>query len=423
MNQPNTPRTNWAGNYTFNTPNLYEPKTVEEAQSIVKNTLKLRALGARHSFNSIADSTEAQISLQHLDSISIDAVARTVTIGAGVTYGQLAPILHTRGFALHNLASLPHIGIVGACATATHGSGNTNGNLSTAVIAIHFISHDGALRTITRAQHPDIFPGAVVHLGSFGIVTAITLRLEPTYDIAQAVYQNLPFAQLEHHLEAIFSAAYSVSLFTDWQHGRATQAWLKHRVTPGTSTPIPPTFYEASLATENLHPLPGHSAENCTQQLGIPGPWHERLPHFRMDFTPSSGAELQTEYFVPRHLAYPAIRAVEQLRDRITPLLHVTELRTIAPDDLWLSPSYQCPALGIHFTWKPLWPEVRQLLPTIEAVLAPYEARPHWAKLNTIPGTRLAQLYSRMNDFKDLANTYDPTGKFRNEYIEASIFA
>jgi alditol oxidase len=288
---------------------------------------------------------------------------------------------------------------------------------------MQIVTHDGTLRNISRAQNSDTFAGAVVHLGALGVITAITLDLEPTYDVAQAVYQDLPFAQLERHLEAIFSAAYSVSLFTDWQHSRATQTWLKRRITSDHSANFAPEFYGATLATENLHPLPGHSAENCTQQLGIPGPWYERLPHFRMDFTPSSGAELQTEYFVPRALAYPAIRAVEQLRDRITPLLHVTELRTIAPDDLWLSPSYERPTLGIHFTWKPLWPEVSKLLPLIEATLAPFEARPHWAKLNTILGATLARLYPRMRDFQNLARTYDPEGKFRNQYIDEAIFA
>jgi alditol oxidase len=417
-----TPLTNWAGNYAFHAKHVYEPKTVEEAQQTVKSSTKLRALGARHSFNSIADSTDSQISLKALDSISLDASARTVTVGSGVTYGQLAPYIDSRGFALHNLASLPHISVVGACATATHGSGSNNGNLSSAVSAMQIVTHDGALHTISRAQNSDIFPGAVVHLGALGILTAITLDLQPTFQVAQAVYENLSFDHLQHHLDHIFAAGYSVSLFADWQNHRATQAWIKRRITPNTPPSFAPEFYGARLATRNLHPLAGHSAENCTEQLGISGPWYERLPHFRMNFTPSSGAELQTEYFVPRDRAYPAILAVEQLRDRITPHLFITELRTIAADNLWLSPCYQRPSLAIHFTWKPEWPEVQRVLPLIEEKLVPFEARPHWAKLNTISPARLNRLYPKLPDYRALVTQHDPQGKFRNQFIDTEIF-
>lgn len=417
-----TPLTNWAGNYTFHSKHLYQPKTVEEVQQTVKSCTKLRALGARHSFNSIADSTENQISLKVLDSISLDAAAHTVTVGAGVTYGQLAPYIDARGFALHNLASLPHISVVGACATATHGSGSNNGNLSTAVSAMQIVTHDGAVHNVSRAQNPDIFPGAVVHLGSLGVLTAITLDLQPTFQVAQAVYESLSFSELEHNLDTIFLSGYSVSLFTDWQKHRATQVWIKKRLDNGAKYTFPPDFYGAKLSTKNLHPLTGHSAENCTEQLGIPGPWYERLPHFRMNFTPSSGAELQTEYFVPRDRAYPAILAVEQLRDRITPHLFITELRTIAADNLWLSPCYQRPSLAIHFTWKPEWPDVQKVLPLIEEKLAPFEARPHWAKLNTISAARLSQLYPKLPDYRTLVTQHDPQGKFRNQYIDTNIF-
>ena len=420
--QQSTPLTNWAGNYTFHAKHLYQDKSVAEVQQTVKSCTKLRALGARHSFNSIADSTENQISLKQLDSISLDTSAHTVTVGAGITYGQLAPYIDSRGYALHNLASLPHISVVGACATGTHGSGSKNGNLSTAVSAMQIVTHDGSLHTISRAQNPDVFPGAVVHLGALGVLTAITLDVQPTFQVAQAVYENLSFDHLEHHLDDIFASAYSVSLFTDWQNHRATQAWLKRRFDPVTKPTFAPEFYGAKLATKDLHPLAGHSAENCTEQLGIPGPWYERLPHFRMNFTPSSGAELQTEYFVPRDRAYPAILAVEQLRDRITPHLFITELRTIAADNLWLSPCYQRDSLALHFTWKPEWPDVQKILPLIEDKLEPFEARPHWAKLNTISPARLNHLYPKLPEYRALVTQHDPQGKFRNQYIDTQIF-
>jgi xylitol oxidase len=415
-------RTNWAGNYTYSTKNLDQPTTIEEARRIVQSKTHLKALGARHSFNGIADSKFEQISLKHFDQIELDAKAKTVTVGAGVTYGQLAPYIDSRGFAVHNLASLPHISVVGACATATHGSGSRNGNLSTAVRAIEIVTADGNVTTFSREKLGDKFSGTVVGLGALGVITKITLDVQPTFQMTQMVYENLAFSQLEHHLEEIFASGYSVSLFTDWQNHRATQAWVKRRVDQTSHLDLKADFYGAKPATQNLHPLAGHSAENCTEQMGVPGPWYERLPHFRMNFTPSSGAELQSEYFVPRDKAYAAILAVEQLRDQVTPHLFITEFRTIAADELWISPCYQQSAMAIHFTWKPEWPAVKTVLPLIEEKLAPFGARPHWAKLFTMQPAHLRQQYSRMSDFQALLAQLDPKGKFRNEFIDTNLY-
>jgi len=420
---PAKPRTNWAGNLTYHTTNLFEPTTVAELQQIVRDHPKLRPLGTRHSFNTIADSTQAQISLANFKDITLDPQRKTVTVGAGVRYGDLAPVIDAKGFALHNLASLPHISVAGATATGTHGSGIHNGNLSTSVRAIEFISADGSLHTLSRDLDWDTFPGAVVHLGCIGVVTSVTLDLEPTFQVAQTVYLDLPFNELEHHLTDIFSAGYSVSIFTDWQNHRSTELWLKRRIQPGEKLDTPALFYNAKLATKDLHPIPALDAVNCTPQMGVPGPWYERLPHFRMNFTPSSGAELQTEYFVPLSDAYKAITAVETLRDRITPHLLTTELRTIAADNLWLSMACQRDSLAIHFTWKPEWPAVQELLPLIEAQLAPFNPRPHWGKLFTLSPTKLHQAYPKMNDFKLLVHQYDPNGKFRNQFIDTEIFS
>jgi len=420
--QTTGPRTNWAGNLTYSTDHLYAPASVEEVQQIVKRCDKLRALGARHSFNAIADSTANQISLEHLDEMTIDDKAHTVTVGAGVRYGKLAPYLDSRGYALNNLASLPHVTVVGACSTATHGSGIHNGNLSTIVSAIEFVTADGSLATLSHAKDGDTFNGAVVSLGALGVITRITLNLLPTFQMRQVVYENLSFDQLQHNLDTIFGSGYSVSLFTDWQNHRATQVWIKSVVRPGEAANMPPQFYGATLATKKLHPIAGHDATPCTEQQGIPGPWYERMPHFRMNFTPSSGAELQTEYFVAREHAYEAILAVEKLRDRITPLLFITELRTIAADNLWMSMAYKRDSMAIHFTWKPEWPAVKALLPLIEKQLEPFNPRPHWAKLFTIPPAQLEAKYEKLPDFKSLVKQHDPSGKFRNAFLETNLY-
>lgn len=408
-------RKNWAGNYRYRAKRLHLPKSVAEVQTIVKGCRHLKALGSRHSFNAIADSAGDQISLKYLDGMSLDSKSRTVTVGAGVTYGALSPYLDSHGFALHNLASLPHISVAGACATATHGSGNRNGNLATAVSALEIVTATGEVATLSRKRDGERFHGAVVSLGGLGVVTRLTVGVQPRYDMRQVVYENLSFNRLEAHLDEIFASGQSVSLFTDWRNHQASQVWIKSRVGPGGSSAIPPEFFGARLAAKELHPISGHSAESCTGQMGIPGPWYERLPHFRMNSTPSSGDELQSEYFVPREKAYHAILAVERLRDDVTPHLLISELRTIDADDLWMSPCYKRPCMAIHFTWKPAWPAVEKVLPKIEEQLAPFDARPHWAKLFTMPLPRL----ERLPDFKKLLEQYDPGGKFRNEYMES----
>jgi xylitol oxidase len=415
-------RTNWAGNYTYSAKDLDLANTIEDVQHSIRSHSHLKALGARHSFNGIADSTEDQISLKHLDQIELDTKTKTVTVGAGVTYGQLAPYIDSRGYAVHNLASLPHISVVGACATATHGSGSKNGNLSTAVQAMEIVTANGEVAVFSRKKLGDKFPGVVVGLGALGVITKIILEVQPTFKMTQMVYESLSFSQLEHHLDDIFASGYSVSIFTDWQNHRATQVWIKRRVDQGPYADPKADFYGAKPATHNLHPLSGHSAENCTEQMGVPGPWYERLPHFRMNFTPSSGAELQSEYFVPRDKGYAAILAVEQLRDEITPHLFISEFRTIAADDLWISPCYQQPSMTLHFTWKPEWPAVKRVLPLIEEKLAPFGARPHWAKLFTMQPAHLRSHYARMLDYQAVLAQYDPNGKFRNKFINTNIY-
>lgn len=417
------PRTNWAGNLTYGTDDLQTPGTVEEVCAAVKAASKLRALGSRHSFNAIADSTHEQISLARLTDMTLDESARTVTVGGGVTYSRLAPWLDAKGFALHNLASLPGITVAGACATATHGSGLHNGNLATAVSAIELVNANGDLVELSREKHGERFLGAVVGLGAMGVVTRTTLDIQPTYKVAQSVYQGLSFDALQQHIEDIFASGYSVSVFTDWQHHRAEQLWVKRRLKEGDENHWKPELFGARLATEKLHPLAGHPTEAVTDQLGIPGPWYDRLPHFRIGQTPSSGQELQTEYLVPWTHAWEAIEAVEKLHGKIGPHLFITELRTVAPDRLWMSTAYDRQSLAIHFTWKPEWPAVREVLPLIESQLRPFGPRPHWGKLFTMPPSWLEPSYSRLPQFRALAAQYDPHGKFRNQFVRTNVYA
>jgi xylitol oxidase len=414
---------NWAGNVEYGTDRLYSATSVEQAREFVKKHARLKVLGTRHCFNHIADSTDEFLSLRPMDKVlSLDAQARTVTIPANMSYGQLAPYLHEHGFALHNLASLPHISVAGACATATHGSGEKNGNLATSVSGLEMITASGDIVKLSRKQDGDGFLGAVVGLGALGVITKITLDLLPTFMVKQYVYENLPLSEMQEHFDAIEASGYSVSLFTDWQKKRVNEVWIKSRVEAGQSFNATPDFFGAKLATKNLHPIAALSAENCTEQMGVPGPWYERLPHFRMGFTPSAGNELQAEYFVPRRHAVEAILAIERMRDQVTPHLLISEIRTIAADDLWMSPCYKQPSVTIHFTLKPDWPAVSQLLPVIERELAPFHARPHWGKLFTVSPERFKAKYEKLPDFIELSKKYDPHGKFRNDFLNKNIF-
>jgi alditol oxidase len=414
---------NWAGNYIYSASRFHRPTTIAQVQEIVSQSKKIRALGSRHSFNGIADCNEDLVSLEHLNHvIALDCENHTVTIEGGIKYGPLCEYLHREGFALHNLASLPHISVAGACATGTHGSGNRNGNLATAVVALEIVTANGDVITLSRDQHTDQFDGAVVGLGGLGVVTKLTLHIQPTFEMRQTLYENLALSELTNLFDEITDSAYSVSLFTDWKDAGFNQVWLKQQVTNSATETEVSNFFGATPAMRDLHPIGSLSAENCTEQMGVLGAWYERLPHFKMDFMPSSGEELQTEYLIPRQYAVAAIEAINQIRGQIAPLLQISEIRTVAADSLWMSPCYGQPCVALHFTWKMDWEAVRQLLPLLEEQLAPFQARPHWGKLFTLPPKQVRALYERLSDFQDLLRYYDSQGKFRNDYLDKYVF-
>lgn len=414
------PATNWAGNLTYRAARWHFPETVEQVQAVVAGCRRLRVLGTRHSFNSLADTDADLVSLERLaPRVEIAPDRRSVTVGGNVRYGDLGRALDRAGLALHNLASLPHISVAGACATATHGSGDAHGNLATAVTALEMVTANGERVRLSRERNGDDFAGAVVGLGCLGAVTALTLSVVPAYAMRQDVYEDLALSALDDHFDALMGSAYSVSLFTDWTGPRFNQVWVKRVVEAGETYAPPGELLGARRAAGPLHPIPGASPVNCTEQLGVPGPWHERLPHFRLEFTPSSGEELQAEYLIPREHAVAALQAVAALRDQIAPLLQVSEVRSIAADDLWLSPCYRQACVGLHFTWVRDWAQVQRLLPVVEAALRPFAPRPHWGKLFSVEADEVQARYPRLPDFRDLMRRYDPNGKFRNAFVDA----
>ncbi len=411
--------TNWAGNLRYSAKNVVYPETIEQLRQAVLDIKGGKALGSKHSFNTVADTTETLISTSKLNKVlSLETTKGVVWSEAGIKYGDLALWLDQRGYAIHNLASLPHISVAGACATATHGSGGTNGNLSTAVEAIEIMKADGSLVSFDKSD-PKFF-GIVVNIGALGIVTKVALKVYPRFEVTQEVYENLPMSALKNHFDEIYALGYSVSMFTHWLDKNINQLWVKKKV-DGTVKPGPKTIFGAIAATTNLHPIKVNSPINCTDQMGVPGPWYERLPHFKMGFTPSNGAELQSEFFVPRKYAYDAIMAVEKLHTEVSPLLFVTEIRSISADELWLSPAYKQDVIAIHFTWKPETDKVMAILPKVEAALKPFYYMPHWGKIFTMNPTELQSRYPKFNDFLALAKEMDPTGKWKNEFLNRNL--
>jgi xylitol oxidase len=409
---------NWARTYTYRAEQLHRPGSVERLREIVAAAPQIRVLGSRHSFSSIGDAAEL-VTLDDLPAeIVIDRAAGTVSCAGAVRYGALADALEPEGLALRNLASLPHISVAGAIATATHGSGDTNGNLATEVAALELVTSDGDLVTFARGD--DDFDGVVVGLGALGAVTRVTLDVEPAYEVRQRVFEGLPWDALLEHFDAITASGYSTSVFNRLHDDAADQVWVKSRVTDAPEE-VRDELFGARAATEERHPILGIDPVNCTPQLGRPGLWSDRLPTFRMGFTPSSGEEIQSEFLIPREHAVAAVEAVRALAAAIRPVLLVCELRTMAADRLWLSPQYGGDTIGIHFTWQRDQPAVERVLVDIEAALAPFAPRPHWGKLFLATAAEIAPLYERLPDFARLAARIDPRGAFRNRWLERRV--
>lgn len=407
--------TTWAGTYTFGAGELHLPASLDEARQLIAGASRVRALGSRHSFNDLADSPGDLISLREVPlPLEVDAENGTALVHGSLTYGAVAAELDAAGFAMPALASLPHISIAGAVATATHGSGNRTPNLAGVVTGVELIDADGELRWFERGE-PD-FPGVVVGLGALGVVTRLRLAVEPTFQVRQDVINGVRWETVTERFDEITSAAHSVSIFTRWAEDAVDQIWLKSR-----EDVAPSELFGGTPAAENQHPILGIDAINATRQGGLLGPWYDRLPHFRMGFTPSNGTEIQSEYLLDRAHAIDAIQALRGIREQLVGLLQVCEIRTMAADDLWLSTAYERDTVAFHFTWLREPAAVLALLPVLEAALAPFDARPHWGKWFAMDRTGLERVFPRLGDFRDLAGRLDPAGTFRNDYLDRLV--
>lgn len=403
---------NWAGNIDFGTAQVSRPDSVDALRRTVAGSERIRALGARHSFSDVLATTGGLVRLDGLPpKVETDPASGTATVTAGMRYADVAAELHRAGYALANLASLPDITVAGACATGTHGSGDGQRSLAAAVVGLQLVGPEGDLVDLRRDVDRDTLAGSVVSLGALGVATAVTLKIEPSYEVAQSVHVNAPLDEVQNRFDEVFAAAYSVSVFTKWTDDAAV--WLKRRTDrPVTGLRI------GEPAADPQHPVPGTDTASCTAQLAAAGPWHERLPHFRPGATPHVGAELQSEYFLPRSAAPAAIAALRELAGRLEPVLQVSEVRTVRGDDLWLSPAHERDSVTLHFTWTN---EIARVLPVVAEVeerLAPLSPRPHWAKLTTMTAAEVRSGYRRASDFRELRAKFDPRAKFGNDFVD-----
>jgi xylitol oxidase len=408
---------NWAGNLEYSATDVRHPTSVAGLAELVVGSGRVKALGSRHSFNRVGDTDGMHILMDSLpQEIELDSDRRIVRVSGGVSYGALCRTLDKDGFAIHNLASLPHISVAGAVQTGTHGSGVDNPSLAGAVERIELVRPSGEQVSLSRGDGDGVL-GSVVGRGVLGSVTGLELAVRPSFTMRQRVLENVPWELALADFPALVSSAYSVSLFTDYAGDAISQVWLKAL----DSQPVQTKLFGATPATQPRHPLPGMSGENCTAQLDEPGPWLDRLPHFRHEFTPSNGEELQSEYILPLEHGPAAIQAVRSIADTLAPLLFVSEIRTGAADEFWLSPFYRQQSVALHFTWKPLQADVEAVLPALEELLRPFGARPHWGKL-FMPSTHdWDALYPRFADFRALADMHDPHGKFRNALLDTIL--
>ncbi|HWC22407.1 MAG TPA: FAD-binding protein [Flexivirga sp.] len=413
--------TNWSGTYDYRAIRRERPGTVEELQQLVADAPAVKIAGSGHSFNGIADSeTGWQLDLSGLVADpEVDTERDTVTVSGGMKYGELVPALTASGRALANLASLPHITIAGSVATGTHGSGVGQRGLASAVQAVELLTADGELRWIDATDRH--FGGVVVSLGSLGVVTRLRLSTVPDYAVRQDAFVGISWGELIARAGEVLAASYSVSVFGRWT-GAGPDHIIAKSIVDGDGNGTRPSLSGASWTPDTLHPLQaaGATPDAVTEQGGAPGSWADRLPHFRLGFTPSAGAEIQSEFFIATEDAGRGIEALLAVGDAIAPYLLVSEIRAIAAESQWLSPAQGRDSVAFHFTWKPEVEAVHRAVAIVEQALADLAPRPHWGKVFTYPG-RLDFAYGRLDDFDDLRRLLDPHGKFRNGFIDRHV--
>jgi len=406
---------NWAGNLTFSAKEYIEIDSISKLQSIVSKASGVKVLATGHSFNDIADTNQTQISIKNLSNkIEIDSIKKVVLVPAGMQYADVCRYLETKGWALFNTASLGEITVAGAMLTGTHGSGSNNPVLSDCVEGIEMVLESGEIFNISREDSDEFF-GFVISLGALGVFTKLKLKIVESFSIKQFVYENIGIQSISENFDDVFDKSYSVSYFSNWKKNSTGQIWMKF-LDNNNFPQLPSVWLDGNIANANQHPVKVNDPSPCTDQMGVSGKWLYRLPHFKLDSSPASGDEVQTEYLVDRAYVSHYIDELSNIGDEIAARVYATEIRTIKADDLWLSGAHGRQTVGFHFTWKKS-DSLQTFLPKIEEILGNHNGRPHWGKLFSTPRENLIGRYPKYSNFEDLLKKYDPNKKFRNSFI------
>lgn len=405
---------NWGGNLAFEQAEVVKPKTISELAEMVRVN-KVRPVGTLHSFSPIAKGEGLLMSTANLAiKPELDSDRSVVRFGAAMRFGELALFLEQNGFALRNMGSLPHISVAGAAATGTHGSGDKNQILSSSLTSFSYLNHEGELIKVEK-QDP-LFEAFRLGLGAYGIWVEAELSIVPSFQIRQDIFLEIPWSYFLEDPSRLTSAGYSVSLFGKWGTSTISQTWVKSEVEdPRAGVPI------AAIAPEqnSKRELADGVGDNLTEQGGKPGPWLHRLPHFRLDASPSAGNEIQTEYFFTRDKIAHAIEAVHSVAGKINPVLIISEIRSIAQDDAWLSPMRRGDSIALHFTWKNEPELVDIAVQELEKVLAPMEPIPHWGKVHHFTQSDLERAHPMLSKAREQFENADPSGKFSSDYLRS----
>lgn len=404
---------NWGGNLVYGSGAIEAPATIEELSEIIRSG-KVRPIGTMHSFSKVVVGEGTLVSAAGLAfEPALDKASSTVKVSAATRFGDLALFLEKNGVALKNMGSLPHISIAGAAATGTHGSGDKNQILSSSLSAYSFLNSKGELVRYQRGD--ENFEACRVGLGAYGLWVSVELDVVPSFQIRQDVYLDIPWEVFYEDPTNLTSAGYSVSLFTKWGEVSIDQVWVK--ALPGDKAGLPIAgISPEKTSRKELAPGVG---DNLTQQGGVEGPWLDRLPHFRLDATPSAGNEIQTEYFIQRKNIVGAVKAVNKIAEQINHTLIITEVRTIAQDDAWLSPMNRGDSVALHFTWVNDTPAVDKAVAALEEVLAEFDPIPHWGKVHHFDKSKLEKVHARLGKARAVFDELDPEGVFNTEYLKS----
>jgi len=410
IEQPNSAPgtwTNWVGNQSFTPQTMIEVATEEEVARLVATAATqgygVRTPGTGHSFTPIVETAGLLLDLSRLRGIiEIDPVQQQVTALPKTTIGDFGEPLWKQGLALANQGDIDTQAIAGAIATATHGSGRRFPNFSATLTGARLVDGLGNVVEVSQKENSDVLPALQTSLGLLGIMTQVTIKVVPAYEL-HAQTTVLPYGALMERFDEYVENYRHFSFFwlpTDasaalycLQDGQADDCFVK--------------LYQE--ATPEMHRVSLPPDEKIDRSYRI----------YPMHYDPNFH---EVEYFLPLEHAREILHEMRKLMLRWLPLsIYPLEIRTVGADSAWLSPNYQRDNLVVSISGEPgvdYWPYLR----ACDSLFAEFDGRPHWGKLHFMTADRIARRFPHYADFVKMRQRFDPKGTFLNEHLRA-LFA